>query len=1072
MQESPEADDCGKDCTCRTHLVNRRDFLALTGAAIASSLIARPVMAGPFSDVNSPSIIPIDKKLRPEWVRGLTARGAKTVYSKKRGELKYIGMPIGGICCGTVYLGGDGTLWNWDIFNENLEGVLPRNVAWKGLAGPKNLNVRDGASYVRPHTEKSPFEQGFALRVNDVVRPLNSNGWSSVEFQGEYPVGNVQYRDSSCPIELSLTSYSPFIPLDADDSGLPVVLCEFTLKNVSSVAVNAEIAGWLENAARVKSGPITPGKRVNMVRTAADATIVECLFASPVPPVPPPYNGPPDIMVEDFQRADYGRWVTTGTAFGKGPILRSKVPDYQGDLGGIGSYVVNSHASAPGKDSDSRDKATGTLTSPPFTIARKYLHFYIGGGSDIQKVGLAVLIDGKVERRIAGSDENHMHPASLDVGEFQGKQAVIQIYDNGTEGWGHIGVSHIIQTDSEALLPDSQSADASDGDNGTMALALLGVGVAKADADPVAIFDAPHSKTAEAGAESRLVAAITSAINLDPGQSHTVTYAIAWHFPNSKLKDKVKDAASGNYYAKRFADAAQVAGYVAREYPRLSRLTKLWRDTWRDSTLPHWFLGRSFANISTLATSTAHRFQTGRFWGWEGVGCCEGTCTHVWHYAQAMGRIFPALERDVRERVDFGLALNQKTGQIGFRGEGTGPAIDGQCGRILCAYREHQMSADSAFLHRIWPGLRKAIEFLIAHDSDSDGLIDGPQDNTLDGTWYGKIPWISSLYAAALRAGEEMARESGEADFASTCRAKFAVSKAAIEKQLFDEEYFIQVPDPKHKDSLGAYRGCHIDQVQGQSWAWQVGLGRILDPALTVSALKALYKYNFAPDVGPYREKHTEGRMFALAGDAGLIMITNPRGLADPFGNQTWQYEYFNECMSGFEHQAASHMIAEGLSQEGLAVIRAIDDRYHAASRNPYNEIECSDHYSRAMASYGSFITICGFEYHGPKGHIGFTPRITPDNFRAAFTAAEGWGTFSQTISHGLLEAQITVRHGRLALSTIKLSPPKSARSALAALGGSHLATSLENSSSGALVTLAEPLTVQAGQTLTLKLTF
>ena len=65
--------------------------------------------------------------------------------------------------------------------------------------------------------------------------------------------------------------------------------------------------------------------------------------------------------------------------------------------------------------------------------------------------------------------------------------------------------------------------------------------------------------------------------------------------------------------------------------------------------------------------------------------------------------------------------------------------------------------------------------------------------------------------------------------------------------------------------------------------------------------------------------------------------------------------------MSGFEHQAASHMIAEGLLLEGLAVTRAIHDRYHAARRNPYNEIECSDHYSRAMASYGSFVTLCGF---------------------------------------------------------------------------------------------------------------
>jgi non-lysosomal glucosylceramidase len=46
---------------------------------------------------------------------------------------------------------------------------------------------------------------------------------------------------------------------------------------------------------------------------------------------------------------------------------------------------------------------------------------------------------------------------------------------------------------------------------------------------------------------------------------------------------------------------------------------------------------------------------------------------------------------------------------------------------------------------------------------------------------------------------------------------------------------------------------------------------------------------------------------------------------------------YFNECMTGFEHQAAGHMIWEGLVAEGFAVERAIHDRYHASRRNPWN---------------------------------------------------------------------------------------------------------------------------------------
>jgi hypothetical protein len=278
---------------------------------------------------------------------------------------------------------------------------------------------------------------------------------------------------------------------------------------------------------------------------------------------------------------------------------------------------------------------------------------------------------------------------------------------------------------------------------------------------------------------------------------------------------------------------------------------------------------------------------------------------------------------------------------------------------------------------------------------------------------------LASLYLAALRAGEAMAVEMGDDEFAGRCR-KIAERGRQNILRLYNGEYFYQIEDRDHLDAIGISKGCYIDQVFGQSWAFQVGLGRLFEKEKIISALRALWKYNFVPDVGPFREKFERGRWYAMAGDAGLLMCTWPKGgLREDF-KKHWQYMYFNECMTGFEWQVASHMIWEGMATEGLAIARAIHDRYDAALRNPYNEIECSDHYARAMASYGAFIAACGYEYHGPKGYMAFAPRIQPEDFKAAFTTAEGWGSFSQRISKQNQKELIELKYGTLMLSEMQ----------------------------------------------------
>ncbi|HNQ90526.1 MAG TPA: GH116 family glycosyl-hydrolase [Verrucomicrobiota bacterium] len=1051
--------------------LDRRDFLILGGLAAAGlSLNRLPVMAGPFDAADWNQIIPADKKLHPDWVKALYEPGGPAVCRKSRNELRYIGMPIGGIGCGTLYLGGDGRLWNWDIFNQKTEGVLPRRVSWNDVGmtfdtGDRFIRPRDGATFVKPavQEESHKIAQGFALRVSSrdgtlPDRPLDATGWAEVAFTGQYPIGTVEYTDPSCPVAVKLEAFSPFIPLNADDSGLPATVFHFTVTNQSRQRVSVTLAGWLQNAACFYSAAPADGLRRNTVRRGRHLTLVAMDYRTAGPAAA---DRRPDILIDDFE-GGYEKWKADGAAFAAEPADRASIPAYQGDLGGQGEKVVNSHASAPGEGIEAKDNQTGKLTSAPFTVQRRHLSFYIGGGRR-DDAGLRLLVGGQVVRSATGHNGNAMRRDSFDIAEFEGRQAVIEIVDNAQGGWGNVGVDHIVQTDAPPKdVPLNQAPDF-----GTMALAVLGNGKAAPqvppDGLPAAAFDGAPGDAAEAPAP---LGAVSQEKTIGPGKTAEFRFVLSWHFPNTTLP--CPDARTGNYYARRFADATAVATYVAAELPRLESLTHRWRETWYDSTLPRWFLDRTFANTSTLATTTAHRFGSGRFWAWEGVGCCPGTCTHVWHYAQAVGRLFPELERDLRERVDFGVGFDPATGVIRHRAEGTGPAVDGQCGRILGAWREHQMSADGAFLDRVWPRVKQAVEYLIRHDTDGDGILDGAQENTLDAAWYGQIAWITSLALAALRAAEAMAREQGDEPFAARCHAHYVKARAAVEKTLFNGEYFFQIPDPRREKSLGTYEACHIDQVHGQSWAWQVALGRVLDRDKTLSALRALWKYNFAPDIGPFRKQYTAGRPYALAGDAGLVMTSNPKLIPNVYGTPSWQIGYFNECMTGFEHQVASHMMAEGMTLEALAITRAIHDRYHATRRNPYNEVECSDHYARAMASYGTFIAACGFEVHGPQRHIGFAPRLSPENFRAAFTAPEGWGSFRQKANREGLEGELRVAWGQLRLRTIALEAPEGVAwtRVRVTIGGRRQAATLFAAARRLEVRLANETLVRPGQSL------
>ncbi|SDC64762.1 Uncharacterized protein, contains GBA2_N and DUF608 domains [Paenibacillus sp. UNCCL117] len=547
------------------------------------------------------------------------------------------------------------------------------------------------------------------------------------------------------------------------------------------------------------------------------------------------------------------------------------------------------------------------------------------------------------------------------------------------------------------------------------------------------------------------MASLAAHFTVQPGQKEKVRFVISWNFPNVHNfwnKEPGGTTIWKNYYATLFKDSLASAAYALQHWGRLLDDTLTFTHALFGSTVPEVVKEAVSANLSVLKSATTLRLTDGSFYGFEGCiedeGSCEGSCTHVWNYAYALPFLFPKLERSMRD-LDF--RYNQREdGKMSFRlmlplgreASTFRACVDGQFGGVIKAYRDWKISGDTEWLRRSWGAIKKSIEFAWAEsnedrwDPKQTGNLTGRLHHTLDMELFGPSSWLNGFYLAALKAGAEMARHLGEAETADLYDKIFQSGKQWTDEQLFNGEYYGQQIDLGDKSILDAFgdeaverywneekneikyqlgQGCAIDQVLAQWHANLCGLGEIFDPAQTASALRSLYRYNFKKSL---RDEPNTWRLFALNDEAGLVICSWPGGREKPF----LPVPYATEMMTGMEYQVASHMIQEGMIDEGIEIVQAIRDRYDGEKRNPWNEIECGSNYARSMASYSLLNAFSGFQFDLVENVIGFRPaRYEHGRFRTFWSLGSGWGTFEVTQTG----ARLQLLGGSLQLSKLSL---------------------------------------------------
>lgn len=493
------------------------------------------------------------------------------------------------------------------------------------------------------------------------------------------------------------------------------------------------------------------------------------------------------------------------------------------------------------------------------------------------------------------------------------------------------------------------------------------------------------------------------------------SFAMTWNFPNKYASVKWKEESSlneGNYYNNFFNSSSEVAKYAFENIDRLHQRSKDFLDQFFNSSLDTEVLEQINSQLNTFVTS-GRLVKDGYFGVLEGLGPHNSwgpiaTIDVSLYGSVPIIALFPELQQAMMRahqkvqaadgRINHGLYKNFHMGEDETWNISDRIDLPGQY--IIMVARDYFWTNDKQYLNEMYPSLLNAMNYVLTSlDKNGDMMpdMDGQRSSYDNFPMFGLASYIQSQWLCAMSSLSILAKEMKDKTTQKKAQMIFESGSELMDQHLWNGNYYRLYNDfdgTMGKDTID--NGCLTDQIIGQWAANQSGLGYLFNKEHIDKALQSILDMSYKPGFGLRNSSWPNTTYFS---DIPSYMWVDQ-------GNTYW---------SGVELAFASFLIYEGMTKEGLDLVKTVDQRYRKAGLY-FDHQEFGGHYYRPMSAWSVLNAMLGFSIN--QGTLSFAPKYQQKEYHQFFATPTGYANYSSQPG----KVEIQCNNGELKIHRLVIS--------------------------------------------------